>query len=405
MDTITHGIAGALIGKALCGGDSMFPVKPVTRGKMTTWALMLGAIFPDSDVLRDMLSKDPLLIITWHRSYTHSLLMLPLFALALAALTRWIAKKFAWEAPTYAALSRIYAIGIASHILLDLVTTFGTMVWSPLSWSRPAWDLVFIVDFTMTGILLLPQLLAWVHRDEPHVKRRAVMMWMLFVPVTFGIAALGRIVGAPISNAAIWGAIGIFSALFLLPAVVGWGSELRLTTWNRAGFLGACVYIGLTVVAHRKALERVKGFAEFQGVKPVAIGALPLPPSLWNWNGLIRTQRGVYEMRMDLSQPSGIPKSEAEASAAAKVPLTYNFFPDAPANNWIQQARQLPEVQKVMWFDRFPVTRFYREGDEAVVEILDLRFAKVRPDRPASFTYRVRFNAGGSVLEQGWVRD
>lgn len=405
MDTITHGIAGALIGKALCGGDSMFPVKPVTRGKMTTWALMLGAIFPDSDVLRDMLSKDPLLIITWHRSYTHSLLMLPLFALALAALTRWIAKKFGWEAPTYATLSRIYAIGIASHILLDLVTTFGTMVWSPLSWSRPAWDLVFIVDFTITGILLLPQLLAWVHRDQPHVKRRAVMMWMLFVPVTFGIAALGRIVGAPISNAAIWGAIGIFSALFLMPAVVGWGSELPLTTWNRAGFLGACVYIGLTVVAHRKALERVKGFAEFQGVKPVAIGALPLPPSLWNWNGLIRTQRGVYEMRMDLSQPSGIPESEAEASAAAKVPLTYNFFPDAPANNWIQQARQLPEVQKVLWFDRFPVTRFYQEGDEAVVEILDLRFAKVRPDRPASFTYRVRFNAAGSVLEQGWVRD
>lgn len=405
MDTITHGIAGALIGKALCGGDSMFPVKPVSRRKITTWALMLGAIFPDSDVFRDMLSRDPLLIITWHRSYTHSLLMLPLFALALAGLTRWIAKKFDWEAPSYAALSGIYGIGIGSHILLDLVTTFGTMVWSPLSWSRPAWDLVFIVDFTMTGILLIPQLLAWVHRDEPHIKRRAVMMWMLFVPVTFGIAALGRIVGAPISNSAVWGAIGIFSALFLLPAVFGWGSELRLATWNRVGFLGACVYIGLTAVAHHKALERVKRFAEFQGVKPVVIGALPLPPSVWSWDGLIRTQRGVYEMRMDLSQPSGIPASEAEASAAAEMPLTYNFFPDAPANNWIQQARRLPEVQKVLWFDRFPVTRFYKDGDGAVVEILDLRFAKVRPDRPASFTYRVRFDAAGNVLEQGWVRD
>src|SRR5262245_31466640 len=296
MDTITHGIAGALIGKALCGGDSMFPVKPVTRGKMTTWALMLGAIFPDSDVLRDMLSKDPLLIITWHRSYTHSLLMLPLFALALAAITRWIAKKFGWESPSYAALTGIYAIGIASHILLDLVTTFGTMVWSPLSWSRPAWDLVFIVDFTLTGILLIPQLLAWVHRDEPHAKRRAVMMWMLFIPVTFGIAALGRIVGAPISNAAIWAAIGIFSLLFLLPAVFGWGSRLRLATWNRAGFVGACIYVGLTIFAHHKALERVKRFAEFQRVKPDMIGALPLPPSLWNWDGLIRTSRGVYEL-------------------------------------------------------------------------------------------------------------
>lgn len=405
MDTITHGIAGALIGKAICGGDSMFPLKPMGRARITTWALMLGAIFPDSDVFRDMLSKDPMLIITWHRSYTHSLLMLPLFALALAGITRWIAKKFSWEAPSYAALTGICAIGIASHILLDLITTFGTMVWSPVSWSRPAWDLVFIVDFTMTGILLIPQLLAWVHRDEPRVRRRAVKMWMLLIPVTFGIAAIGRIVGAPISNAAIWAAVGMFSLLFLLPAVFGWGSRLRLAAWNRAGFVGACVYVGLTIFAHHRALERVKRFAEFQGVKPDVIGALPLPPSLWSWDGLIRTPRGVYEMRMDLSQPSGIPANEAEAAAAAKVPLTYNYFPDAPMNSWIRQASQLPEVQKVMWFDRFPVTHFHKEGDEAVVEILDLRFAKIRPDRPASFTYRVRFDSAGKVVEQGWVRE
>jgi membrane-bound metal-dependent hydrolase YbcI (DUF457 family) len=405
MDTITHGIAGALIAKAFCGGDSILPAKPVSRARIATWALMLGAIFPDSDVFRDMLSKNPLLIITWHRSYTHSLLMLPMFALALAGITRWIARKFNWDASSYAALTGIYAIGIASHILLDLVTTFGTMVWSPLAWSRPAWDLIFIVDFSMTGILLIPQLLAWVHRDEEHAKRRAVMLWMLFVPVTFGIAALGRIVGAPISTAAIWGAIGISSVLFLVPAFFGWGSRLPLTTWNRSGFAGACIYVGLTIFAHHEALERVKKFAEFQGVRPDAMAALPLPPSLWNWDGLIRTPRGVYEMRMDLSQPSGIPRTEAEAAAAAKVPLTYNYFPDAPANNWIQLARRLPEVQKVLWFDRFPVTRFHKEGDDAVVEILDLRFAKVRPDRPASFTYRVRFDAAGKVAEQGWVRE
>ena len=405
MDTITHGIAGALVGKAFFGGDGMFPVKPVTRPRIITWALMAGAIFPDSDIFRDMVSRDPLLIITWHRSYTHSLLLLPLFALALAGLTRWVGRRCGWEVPSYAALTAVYAVGIASHILLDLVTTFGTMVWSPLSWSRPAWDLIFIVDFALTGVLLIPQLLAWVHRDEPHAKRRAVMMWMLFVPITFGIAAIGKVVGAPISNAAIGGAIGIFSVLFLVPALFGWGSRLRLATWNRAGFAGACLYVAFTVVAHNKALERVQRFAEFQGVHPEAVGALPFPPSLWNWDGLIRTARGVYELRMDLSQPSGIPASEAEAAAAEKAPLTYNYFPDAPVNSWIQQARQLPEVQKVLWFDRFPVTRFRKEGQESVVEIVDLRFARVRPDRPASFTYRVRFDAGGKVLKQGWVRE
>lgn len=402
MDTITHGIAGALIGKAFFSGDSMFPVKPMNRARIVTWALMLGAVFPDSDVLRDFVSRNRMLMITWHRSYTHSLLLLPLYALALAVITRWVARKFEWEAPSFAALTGIYAVGILSHILLDLVTTFGTMVWTPLANSRPAWDLIFIVDFTFTGLLLVPQLLAWAHRDERHARRRAVMMWLLFVPVTFGIAAIGRIVGAPISTAAIFAAIAIFSALFLVPAFLGWGSRLRLATWNRAGFAAASLYVALTVVAHHRALQRIQKFAEFQGVKPEVIGALPLPPSIWNWDGLIRGPRGVYELRMDLSQPSGIPTSEADAAAAAKAPLTYNYFPDAPGNALIQQARELPEVKEVLWFDRFPVTRFHKEGADSVVEILDLRFPKVQPNRPAAFTYRVRFDAKGNVVAQGW---
>jgi hypothetical protein len=172
----------------------------------------------------------------------------------------------------------------------------------------------------------------------------------------------------------------------------------RLTaTWNRAGLIGACAYLALAVFTHHKALERVRKFAEFQGVRSDSIAALPLPPSLWNWDGLIRAPRGVYELRMDLSQASGIPDS-TNAAPGSDAGFTYQYFPDAPANRLIQQARQLPEVQKVLWFDRFPVTRFHQEGAESVVEILDLRFPAIRPDRPASFTYRVRFDAAGKVL-------
>src|SRR6266436_5910712 len=329
MDTITHGIAGALIGKAVFRGQDLLAWQPMNRGRIITWSLMLGAIFPDSDVVRDIFSHDKLLVITWHRSITHSLVMLPLWALLLAGITRVVANSRKWEAPSFVALAGIYAVGILSHILLDLVTTFGTMVWSPLAWSRPAWDLIFIVDFTFTGILLIPQLLAWVHRDPKHAKRRAVPMWLLFIPVTFAIAAIARIVGAPISSNAIWVAIFVFSALFLLPAFRGWGSQLSLATWNRAGFAAGCLYIALAVFAHHNALERIKKFAEFQGVHAESIGALPLPPSLWNWDGLIRTPRGVYELRMDLSQPSGIPDS-SRAAANSQTPFTYKYFPDAP---------------------------------------------------------------------------
>ena len=174
-----------------------------------------------------------------------------------------------------------------------------------------------------------------------------------------------------------------------------------MPTWNRAGFVAACCYLALAVVAHHRALERIQKFAAFQGVQVESIGALPLPPSLLNWDGLIRTPRGVYELRTDLSQPSGIPDG-ADPAGAAQASFTYKYFPDAPMNNFIQRARELTEVQKVLWFDRFPVTRFHKEGTDAVVEILELRFPPMRPDRPASFTYRVRFAADGKVISQGW---
>jgi len=395
MDTITHGIAGALIGKAVFRGEDMFASHPMNRGRIITWSLMLGAIFPDSDVIRDIFSHDTLLVITWHRSITHSLILLPLWALLLAAITSVFAKWRKWEAPSSAALSAIYAVGILSHILLDLVTSFGTMIWSPLEWSRPAWDLIFIVDFTLTAIFLVPQLLAWVYAHPERVRGRAVGMWLVFLPAPFLIARIGETVGAPISGGVVLSAMIIFAALFLLPALLGWGAKIRHDNWNRAGFAAALIYVGCTVHAHHVALSRIQKFAELERLQVESIGALPLPPSLWHWDGLVRTERGVYELRMDLADK---PSSDGQLLA-----LEHRYYPDAPPNSYIEAAKRLPEVQKVLWFSRFPVMRFRKEGDVAVVEISDIRFAPMRRDRPAAFTYRVRLGSDGNVLSQGWV--
>jgi membrane-bound metal-dependent hydrolase YbcI (DUF457 family) len=395
MDTITHGIAGALIGKAVFRGEDMFASRPMNRGRIITWSLMLGAIFPDSDVIRDFFSSDRLLIVTWHRSITHSLVMLPIWALLLALLTRWLASKRKWEAPSFAALAGIYAVGILSHIWLDLVTTFGTMIWSPLAWSRPAWDLIFIVDFTLTAILLVPQFIAWVYSQPEKMKRRALGMWLVFLPAPFLISKIGGNVGAPISDAVTLSAIVILTACFLLPARRGWGLKVSCENWNRAGFAGVLVYVALTLYAHHIALARIRKFAELYPLQVESIGALPLPPSLWHWDGLVLTDRGVYEMRMDLSDK---PASDTEL-----LTREHHYYPDAPANSYIEVAKRLPEVQKVLWFSRFPVTRFHKEGDVAVVEIADIRFASFRRDRPAGFTYRVRFGADGNVLSKGWA--
>ncbi len=395
MDTITHGIAGALIGKAVFRGEDMFASHPMNRGRIITWSLMLGAIFPDSDVLRDFFSSDRLLIITWHRSITHSLVMLPVWALLLAGITCAFASWRKWEAPSFAALSAIYAAGILSHILLDLVTTFGTMIWSPLQWSRPAWDLIFIVDFTLTVILLVPQLLAWVYAHPEKVKRRAVGMWLVFMPAPFLIARIGAIVGAPISDQVVLTAVVIFAAVFLLPTRFGWGLKIQHDKWNRAGLAAALIYVACTLYAHHVALTRIQKFAELDRLQVESIGALPLPPSLWHWDGLVRTQRGVYELRMDLADK---PAGEGDLLA-----LEHHYYPDAPPNSYIEVAKRLPEVQKVLWFSRFPVTRFHKEGDVAVVEFSDIRFVQTRRDRPAGFTYRVQFSPDGNVLSKGWA--
>ena len=108
-------------------------------------------------------------------------------------------------------------------------------------------------------------------------------------------------------------------------------------------------------------------------------------------------------MRMDLSE--GLFQNSAqEAGHGDPDAVGHTYYPDSLSNSWIEQAQLLPEVQKVLWFARFPLTRFHKEGDEAVVEFSDLRFPHIRQDRPASFTYRVRFSGDGKVISQGWVR-
>jgi membrane-bound metal-dependent hydrolase YbcI (DUF457 family) len=426
MDTITHGIAGALMAKALFNGDDLFASRPMNCRRIVTWSTMLGAIFPDSDVFRDIISRDDLLVISWHRSVTHSLLCLPLFALLLAALTRWVARWRKWDAPSFAVLTGIYAAGILSHVLLDLVTSFGTMVWSPLRWSRPAWDLIFIVDFTFTGIMLVPQILAWVQERPEKARRRAIASFAIFALAVFVIQRLADTVGAPISSASALLFVLILAAFFLLSIPTDEkvqqaqrsnleGQDLARTSvrrrWNRFGLVGACLYLGLAAGAHHSALSRVKDFARLQKLDVQSMGALPSPPSLWRWDGLLRTAGGVYEIRMDLSQksPFEIPAAADPAEQSAgiqseRAPIEYRFYPEANPNVYIEAAKELPQVQKVLWFDRFPVTRYHEEGGEPIVEFSDMRFPPMGKRRTPSFTYRVRFDPAGKVLEQGWIK-
>src|SRR5579862_3379015 len=199
MDTITHGIVGALAGKALFGGldipagvadDARSRALSSSTARVAIVACTLGAMFPDTDIFAGPFARNPLAIMEWHRNVTHSAIMLPLWALLLAAVSIPLARRLKWESPPFLALFAIYATGIATHIFLDLITSFGTMVWSPLRYSRPAWDWVFIVDLTVTGLALAPQLVAWCYRDPRRFWARAAGVWAVLTAGAFGAYGL-----------------------------------------------------------------------------------------------------------------------------------------------------------------------------------------------------------------------
>jgi membrane-bound metal-dependent hydrolase YbcI (DUF457 family) len=422
MDTITHGIAGALIGKAVFRGDDMFTRRPMNPQRIVTWSLMLGAIFPDADVIRGWFDHNDMLIMTWHRSITHSLVILPIWALALALLTRAIARWRKWEAPSLALLTGIYAVGIASHIFLDLVTDFGTMIWSPLKWTRPAWDLIFIVDFTLSAMLLIPQILAWIYAKRDGLQQRALSCWIISVAVTIAVVAISRIVGAPISARYVFVVIVVLAAVFLLPSLRNVGLSLKYSTWNLAGLLLTTLYIGAAYFAHNAAFARLQKFVESQHIEARSLVVFPLPPSIAHWDGLVVGPRGVYETHInfgdlsgnadttrtivsmaDLSAPANSKPTPDASHAQEAVPIEYSYFPDAPSNSYIEAAKRLPQVEIFFWFARVPVTRFHKEGSDSVVEFYDARFPH-RDRGPSPFTYQVRFDANGAVMSQGWKK-
>ncbi len=398
MDTITHGITGALIGKAFLAERYGSAANRAGQGRVALFAMTLGAVFPDSDVVVELFSKNNLATLELHRGFTHSFVCLPLFAVALAALTRRFARWRGIPSPGWTGLTLIYAIGLAVHIILDLITSFGTMIWSPLSNARVAWDLTFIIDFLFTGIVLLPQVAAWVHCQADGSPsdtsgqglRRGLLMWIVFGLCAVGIQRLARAVGVPFSPWAVVVAIGLMAALFLLPAWADWDFRAQRRSWCRAGVCALAIYLGLSAIAHHVAVQRVKVFARAQGLTIERIGALPMPVSPAYWSGLIRTPNGVYQSWFSLLNPR---------------PPTFRFFADSAPNGYTEAVKQLPEVNIYLWFARFPVIRYAQQGKRNVVEFTDRRFV-AWPNRPGSaFTFRVTLDSDGHVLERGWVEE
>jgi membrane-bound metal-dependent hydrolase YbcI (DUF457 family) len=389
MDTITHGIAGALLGKGFFSRRA---------AKVAVFSATVGAMFPDLDVVAEIFSRDPLAIVKYHRAITHSFIALPFFAAILAWLTLagagLLRKRYVrfrdLEAPSWGVLAIIYGIAIASHILLDGLTSFGTRMWFPISPQRVAWDWVFIIDFCFTSLVLLPQITAWIYTDRQKAPQRAAAMWIIFALASFAVWRIAGAVGFPFHRWIVGLAAVVTALLFFLPLFGGFGFRITTPRWCRAGTYLTFTYLAACGVAHHLALVQAKQFAASRRIPVERMAALPLPPSFLDWGDVVRAPDGVYQSRFDLR---------------AGTPPDFWFRADSPPDAFIARALQLPEVRLYWNFARFPVIRSFSRDGEHFVDFDENRFITRHSRGPAPFSYRVIFDQAGDPIEEGWQAD
>jgi len=348
MDTVSHGIAGSVFARAFAG-------RPGARAAFLLGAI--GAMVPDLDFVFFSTRLDYL---RDHRSWTHSFVMLPFLALGLALVVKIFRRR-----ARLATLWLFAAIGIATHIVFDWITSFGTMFFTPLSRERYSLDWVFILDPFFTGIALVSLILALVYRD----RGRAI--------AATGSAVLVAYIG--------------FCAVVHARALETWkrmdGVPAGATAAVLPQFLSPFRWLGLS--------ERGDEIhVAFFDIGPFARGAAdPQPPK--KWTDIIASLRDYYP-----------PPERA----------TIQRYEKPPRSPVLAAAGALPDIGVYMAFARFPLMTVYPSTDGgAEVIVQDLRFlpwftgpwerdAEQGGLRRQPFVYRVRFDAALRAVERGFVR-
>jgi len=137
MDSITHGISGAIAAMAFAPPEWQAPA---------TAALTISALYPDIDLL--YLVKGRKAFFTNHRGWTHSITSAAIFAPALAGALYWT-----FPETGFVALMALSFIGVLLHIALDLITIWGAEFFWPFTRKKYSWNLIPSGNLLFVGSL------------------------------------------------------------------------------------------------------------------------------------------------------------------------------------------------------------------------------------------------------------
>ena len=333
MDTLTHVLTGVVVAKAI--DDDQI-------GRWGTLAGLAMGAFPDADFVLGLFHQQ--FYLQYHRDFTHSLLLIPFYALFFSWLFTKISKR-----PHLWRFYKVCLPVLVGHVILDLLTSYGTMILSPFSDQRFAWDLVFIIDLIFSGIVIVPLL-----------------------------------------------------AIFFLRREARWIC--------RGAILGLIVYILFCSFQHGRAMEEVKAFSKGLREEVVQVAALPQPASPFRWALYLETGDKVFQgfvdlRRKDLPKPAGTQSSLFEKLESLYYPpgsIPFQSMDKSLDSPWVTRALATEGIKFYFWFARFPVVKSVESSDgRHRVEWMDVRF--FLPGIRLPFVYFVEFDDSGQVRAEGFV--
>ncbi len=125
---------------------------------------MIAAEIPD---IESFTFVDQAAYLTWHRGITHSFLFAPVMALTAVGLVWLFYRSIPWKKAYPLAL-----LAVIAHISADLLNTWGTGIWEPISQGRYSLGILPIVDI----VILLIFAFAFIIRRQVQNKER-VFRW------------------------------------------------------------------------------------------------------------------------------------------------------------------------------------------------------------------------------------
>jgi inner membrane protein len=151
--------------------------------KAALWGAILGTI-PDLDVLIPM--SDPIADFVYHRSFSHSFLVLGL----LAPICAWLIMRFhKWDPSIYKRWLFATVLIFFTHILLDSFTVYGTQIFWPFTHYPVSIGSIFIIDPLYTLPMIIG--LIFCFRAKTDIKGLKINNYALAFSTVYLLWSLG----------------------------------------------------------------------------------------------------------------------------------------------------------------------------------------------------------------------